>query len=232
MAGAAGIASGQTVITFDDKATGLQHGSFFSGSEYSSQGVTFSVDSKGIYDQLAIYSTNNTGGADPDLEIPFKGGNLEGTKPGNALIIAENITDKNGDNIIDNPSDQGDGGTITVSFSSLYVDTVGFSLYDTPENARSAVSIVFRDSFGGFETWKPSDLLAFDGSAAFGNNFANNFSGITADYLGIKNIASIDFNIESGAIDSIAFSESKVPEPSSAGLLILGSAGFLLRRKR
>jgi len=226
-----GTASAQTVITFDD--IGLEQGSFFNGNEYSSQGVSFSVDSNGRFDQLATYDTGETGNADADLEAPFSGGNLQGTFPGNALVIADDITDANNDGLIDDLSDQFNGGTIIVEFTSSDIETVGFSLIDTPEDSDQNVSIAFTGLSGSTTntiTWVVADLQAFDSTAAFADNFANNFSGITAASLGLDNIQSIDFTIESGAIDSISF--EAVPEPSSTGLLLLGSLGCILRRRR
>jgi len=225
--------TGTYEITFDEVSQGLVHGSFFTGNEYSGLGggVTFSVDSNGSHDQLVVFDTTATGTSDPDLQDPFKGGNLAGlTNLGNALIIAENIIDNNNDGVADNPDDEGKGGTIGVVFGNANIASVGFSLYDAPEKSTSDVSITFKDGSGSSVTWLPADLIAHGSNVAFGNHYANEFEDITAAQLGLTNIQSIDFKIESGAIDSINF--TAVPEPSSSALLGLGVMGLILRRKR
>ncbi len=231
-----GTAIAQTAyeISFDETSVGLDHGSFFNGNEYAGLGggVTFNVNSNGNHDQLIIFDTDITSGtADPDLESTFIGGNLENVRGlGNALIIAENIIDRDNNGIVDSPDDEKAGGTIGVVFANSNVSQVGFSLYDTPENIRSDVSIVFRDAGGNSVTWRVAELLAHGSGVEFANHYANNFSGIEASKLGLSNIQSIDFNIESGAIDSLHY--CIVPEPSSAALLGIGIASLVLRRKR
>lgn len=226
-------------ITFDEASQGFVHGSLFTGDEFADLGggVTFTVDSNGSFDQLITFDTginqNNT--TDPDLVVPFEGGNLGGNRKGlpalgNALIIAENLAGAS-DGIANDPDDERRGGVIGVVFGNDRVESVGFSLYDTPENSRSAVSITFTDSSGDSVVWDPNDLIAHGTDVEFGNRFANEFEDITAAQLGLTNIQSIDFKIESGAIDSINFVEA-VPEPSSFALLGLGAVGCLLRRKR
>jgi len=220
-------------VSFDESDQGLEHGSVFTGNEYASLGggVTFSVNSKGSHDQLIIFDTDSTGTADPDLENPFEGGNLKGVRGlGNALIIAENLVDRNRDGLIDSPDDEARGGTISVVFGNTQVHSVGFSLYDTPENTSSRVSIVFKDSVGGSTTWLPADMIANGSNVEFANHYANTFGDISAKQLGLQNISSIDFNIESGALDSLHF--CAIPEPSSAALLGLGALGVMFRRKR
>ncbi|MCP5535719.1 MAG: PEP-CTERM sorting domain-containing protein [Akkermansiaceae bacterium] len=227
------VAQSTHVITFDEASQNLQHGSLFSGSEYSGLGggVTFTVDSKGRHDQLIIFDTNQSGTADPDLENPFLGGNLKGVRNlGNALIIAENLVDRNNNGLIDSPDDEAAGGRIGVIFGNSQVSAVGFSLYDTPETSKSDVTVVFKDMNGLSVTWKPSDLIANGTNVDFANHYGNHISNISASQLGLKNIQSIDFNIESGAIDNLVF--HTVPEPSSLALLGLGASAWLLRRKR
>lgn len=233
-----GLAQTAYEISFDESAVGLEHGSFFTGNEYAGLGggVTFNVDSNGKHDQLIIFDTDNTSGtADPDLEGPFIGGNLKNVKGlGNALIIAENIIDQDNNGLVDSPDDEAAGGTIGVIFGNANVNQVGFSMYDTPENRKADVSVVFSDGKGNSTTWRAPELIAHGNTSGnpveFGNHYANNFSGITASQLGLSNIKSIDFNIESGAIDSLHY--CVVPEPSSVALLGVGLAAGLMRRKR
>ncbi|MBK1830680.1 PEP-CTERM sorting domain-containing protein [Verrucomicrobiaceae bacterium R5-34] len=219
-------------VSFDEVSAGLDHGTLFSGDEYASSGVTFSVDSNGQHNQLLIFDTDVSSTRDTDLENPFIGGNLQGiTGLGNALIIAENVIDRNGDGLVDNPDDEARGGTIGVVFANEQVTDVGFNLYDTPENSRSDVSIVFKDSSGAEVIWRADDLIANGSNVEFGNHYGNSFTDITAASLGLTNIKSIDFNIESGAVDHLHFC-AVVPEPSSVALLGLGALGMLFRRKR
>lgn len=228
-----GLAQTAYEISFDETSAGLEHGSLFTGNEYSGLGggVTFTVDSNGSHDQLLIFDTDASGTADPDLEAAFVGGNLKDVKGlGRALFIAENIVDGNNDGLVDSPDDEARGGTIGVIFGNSNINQVGFSLYDTPENKDSDVSIVFRDASGKSVTWRAAELIAHGSGVEFGNHYANKFSGIDAAELGLDNIQSIDFNIESGAIDSLHY--CVVPEPSSAALLALGMAAGLMRRKR
>ena len=220
-------------ITFDEPSVGLQHGSLFAGNEYSGLGggVTFTVDSNGSHDQLLVFDTQQSGTADPDLESPFAGGNLQGVQGlGNALIIAENIIDRNNDGFVDSPDDEARGGTIGVVFGNNLVQSIGFNLYDTPESRNSNVSVIFRDASGASVTWNPGDLLANGTNVSFANHYGNRFEDVTASQLGLQNIQSVDFNIESGAVDSLTF--KTVPEPSSAALLGLGVTVLLLRRRR
>ncbi|BDS05653.1 hypothetical protein NT6N_06930 [Oceaniferula spumae] len=221
-------------ISFDETAMGLSHGTLFSGNEYAGVGggVTFTVNSKGDHNQLLIFDTDESGTRDDDLENPFIGGNLKGVRGlGNALIIAENTIDNNGDGLVDRPDDEARGGTIGVVFGNDRVASVGFNLYDTPENDDSDVSIVFKDSTGKSVTWRAPELIAHGSNVAFGNHFGNEFNGIKAKDLDLANIQSIDFNIESGAVDSLHYCEV-VPEPTSIALLGIGFAGMLFRRKR
>jgi len=219
-------------VSFDDSASGLRHGTLFAGDEYSASGVTFSVESKGSHNQLLIFDTDEYGTNDSDLENPFIGGNLKGiTGLGNALIIAENTIDGNGDGLVDRPDDEARGGTIGVVFSNERVSSVGFNLYDTPENVNSDVSIVFTDSSGQSVTWRADDLIAHGSNVEFANHYGNEFKDIRAEKLGLSNIKSIDFNIESGAVDQLHYC-AVVPEPSSVALLGLGTIGMLFRRKR
>lgn len=228
------IAETRYEISFDESSKGLQHGSLFSGDEYADLGggVKFTVDSKGAHDQLMIFDTDETGTADSDLENPFAGGNLQGRRNlGNALIIAENILDSNKDGIGDSPDDEANGGTIGVIFGNTRIQSVGFSLYDTPENKDSDVSIVFKDGKGNSVTWVAGDLIAHGTNVSFANHHGNEFKNISAKQLGLSNIQAIDFNIESGAVDSLHFCAT-VPEPSALALLGLGAVSTLFRRKR
>lgn len=229
-----GVTQARYEISFDESTQGLKHGSLFAGDEYAGLGggVRFHVKSRGAHDQLLIFDTDERRTADPDLENPFAGGNLKGRVGlGNALIIAENIIDADRDGLVDSPDDEARGGTIGVVFANTRVNSVGFSLYDTPETKDTDVSIVFKDGDGNFVSWGALELAAHGSNVSFANHYGNEFKDITAKQLGLKNIQAIDFNIESGAVDSLHFCAT-VPEPSSAALLGLGAAGMLLRRKR
>src|SRR5678816_2131375 len=98
-------APGGTLIDFNGNPAGT-----IVDSEYLSQGVRISVQRTSPGPAVAtLYNTRRTGNPDPDLQIPFAGGNLGNNGPGgNILIIPENNTDGNKDGLIDQPNDEGD----------------------------------------------------------------------------------------------------------------------------
>lgn len=231
----AGTAAAQTThsVGFGDK--GLVHGTILDGSEYLStpgSGFKFSVETQNNLDTAIIFDTRETGTADPDLEDPFVGGNLKGAELGNILIFADNLHG-GGDGVVDNPNDSASGGDLTFEFNSSNVESFGMALVDAPESSET-FKITFRDSKGTSRTLTLEQYISVSGTKGFaaGNNHANQFADTTARQLRLENIQSVDIELRgSGGFDNITWTESAVPEPSSALLMIAG-LGMTLRRRR
>ena len=144
-----------TVLDFES----LMHGEIVGGQFSVSHGVTISATNIGGGPDLAIaFDSTKTGTADPDLEDPwtFMGstGNIpEGTILGKVLIIAENDEDKNNDNLIDSPDDEGSrpAGSIFFDFD--------FPLVLEPIGQGDALERVLLD----FSGHVPSGITASDG---------------------------------------------------------------------
>ncbi|MFT5475926.1 MAG: hypothetical protein ACI8Y8_001261 [Planctomycetota bacterium] len=88
----------------------------------------------GAQNAAVIFDTANPTGGDPDLGTPNEdfggpgvgdGGSASGAYPntrrlGNVLIVAENLTDADGDGLVDDPGDSADTGTaLTLDFSAI-----------------------------------------------------------------------------------------------------------------
>lgn len=223
---------GQAVYTvsFDESSQGLQHGSQVNGNEYVGvgPGVTLSI-SNAQFNQHIIFDTNQNGTADPDLEGPYSVGNAVGTNFNNVLIIPQNITDANGNGLIDSPNDHHSGGRTEIAFGSA-VNAISFALIDVEGTERSFFDVT--SSNGQSTRLSLADFQAIDSSIVYGDNSANNIALNAAD-VGLSNIQAIELAITgSFAIDNIKFTDAVVvPEPSSLALLGLCGLG-LLRRKR
>ena len=88
----------------------LAHGKLIASNQFGSQGIYIYANSYGSYnDELIIFDTDESNTRDSDLEVNI----------GNILIFPENDVDNNNDGIYDLPDDQGDGGVITMYFSTL-----------------------------------------------------------------------------------------------------------------
>ena len=99
--------------------------------------MTISVPNNNGPQTCIIFDSSNPTGEDPDLGTPNNtcGGPGVGTggevgQPGencvargNLLIIAEDLGDANTDNIVDDPDDDANGGTITFEFDDVVIVT-------------------------------------------------------------------------------------------------------------
>lgn len=76
--------------------------------QYAAQGIHISgnANEAGKPDQLIVFDSNASGTRDPFMEVDI----------GNLAIIPENITDANGDGLVDVPSDSERGGTQIYTF--------------------------------------------------------------------------------------------------------------------
>jgi hypothetical protein len=75
--------------------------------QYASDGIHISaIANEGRPNQLIVFDSNASGTPDPDLEAGI----------GNLAIIPENLTDENGDGLVDRPSDSIRGGKQIYTF--------------------------------------------------------------------------------------------------------------------
>lgn len=183
-------------------------------------------------DIAAIYDTTTTGGADPDLEDPWSGGNLAAsTFLGNMLIIAENDTDLNNDGILDNPDDEGGrpAGTITLEFENA-VSFFGFDFVDIEDNIQETSSLDFFVNGSLLGSVSFADFMSggtFDNGVVFGNNFANRVAPIQASSFGALGFDTVVINVGGSA----AFDNFLVPAPSGVAVLGLGVLAAARRRR-
>jgi len=98
---------------------GLAHGTILS-NQYADIGMTITaVANGGKPNTLVIFDSNQTGTADPDLEVDI----------GNLSIIPENTIDSNGDGYVDSPNDSSAGGKQIYNFNTP-VTVVSFKFID------------------------------------------------------------------------------------------------------
>jgi hypothetical protein len=114
------------------------------------------VNNGGGPNSLVIFDSSNPTGDDPDLGSPnetCRGGGPgigEGGEvgqpgencvaQGNLLIVAENIADAGGDNVVDDPDDEEGGGLVTFSFNGL-VDPVDITIMDIDKETAHVTSV-------------------------------------------------------------------------------------------
>ena len=88
---------------------GLPAGTILS-EQYASLGVHIagSTSRTDLPDAVVVFNSNATGGHEPDLEVGI----------GNIAILANNLTDKNGDGLVDFPDENNYGGKQVYEFDS------------------------------------------------------------------------------------------------------------------
>ena len=124
--------SGPFTIDF----AGLPAGTII-GEQYANQGVHISgVANEGFPDALIVFDTNAPPTHDPDLAVDI----------GNIAIFAENLTDANGDGLVDDPDENNFGGTATFTFDQAV--TIG-SLLWIDKDASHPNFVVAYDAAGG-----------------------------------------------------------------------------------
>lgn len=227
---AAAPAHADTIITF----SGLEHGRIVT-DQFAGLGVTIAADNPNrSFDLAAIFDSQRTGTADPDLEgPPWSRGNLApNTVLGNLLIIAENNRGSS-DGVLDDPDDEGNrpGGDLIFTFSAG-ATVFGLDLVDiegvTDElgelrffRSGQQVGVV---SFAAFVT---SGNAYYDPTVRFGDRSANRIAPIAASAFGVSRFDRVVVHLGgSGAVDNIV-----IPAPSAAGLLALGALGLARRRR-
>ncbi len=119
--------------------------------QYALAGVTISAANANVShpDAAICFDSANPTGGDTDLRTPGSGAGND-TALGNILIIAERLTDADGDGLVDNPDDEAQGGSLTFSFavpvvlSSLTVidiEETGAMLLTTSDGGTAELSI-------------------------------------------------------------------------------------------
>jgi hypothetical protein len=77
------------------------------GEQYANFGVHISAVANGDHpDALIVFDTNAPPTHDPDLAVDI----------GNIAVLAENVTDRNGDGLVDDPDENNFGGRVTFTF--------------------------------------------------------------------------------------------------------------------
>jgi hypothetical protein len=83
----------------------------------------------------------------------------------------------------------------------------------------------------GLEDFFDDTSELYDPTLALGNNTANRYAPISAEFLGLEQIDRIEFSLGgSGALDN--FVGTPVPEPSTALLIFLGLGAMASTRRR
>jgi hypothetical protein len=124
--------SGPFTIDF----AGLPAGTII-GEQYADLGVHISgVANEGFPDALIVFDTNAPPTHDPDLAVDI----------GNIALFAENLTDTNGDGLVDDPDENNFGGTATFTFDQAV--TIG-SLLWIDKDASHPNFVVAYDAAGG-----------------------------------------------------------------------------------
>ncbi|TMB67200.1 MAG: hypothetical protein E6J43_09095 [Chloroflexi bacterium] len=100
------------------------------GEQYASLGVHISGSTSrtDLPDAIVVFNSNGTGSHDPDLEVHI----------GNIAILANNLSDKNGDGLVDFPDENNYGGKQVYQFDSpVHIGSFLFIDKDhgTPERA-------------------------------------------------------------------------------------------------
>ena len=204
-------------------------------------GITF-TDTTNV---LTLYNSDGDGGNDEDLEANggFSGGNGDSTGGyGNLLIHQTNNAGQAGVNDVDDPNDDGDGGSLVIN-SDIPLVEFEFSYIDLDNGGVAASEITFTDTFSGeFVTISFAALEGASGSifsttgVDFDNDHANDVEAITLAELQTENSALTQFDeitiLTDGSGGLGEFTVVTVPEPSSSLLIALGALSFTLRRRR
>ncbi len=212
-------------LTFDELFAGYGHGSqvddaystfgggltITAGLDYQDMGDHFIL---GEADRALIFDTSLSNTADTDLEAShFLTGNVglgEQDAFGNALIVAENLIDVDGDGLIDSPDDNGGGGWAHFDFTSTEVMSLGFDILDIDAGEESDFFAWIYDDFGSYQRLTGTELRdsfgSTEGTLVFADSSANRVDPITAAQLSLTNISGILFSLpHGGAFDNLSF---------------------------
>lgn len=230
-----GITFSAQAEPFTTNFESLAHGEIID-TQFADLGVSLSaVNFEFVGAMPVAFNSNLRGTADPDLEGPnwAKGNIAPGTDLGNLIIITENVTDANGDGIVDNPDDEGarPAGQLIFGFDDVMTG-FGFDLVDMEGPVREMSSLEFL-LFGqlvatvDFNQFVTPGNPFYDPTVRFGNNSANRISVITSEALGISGFTSVVINVGgSGGYDNI------VVVPATGAPAVLAGLGLVLARRR
>lgn len=217
-------AQGDT-ITFDSLPTGAILADQFA----TSHGVRFSaVNNVSSHpDKLVVFDTDNYTGGDVDLAYPWTGGNLTGQRLSKIFVIAEDVFDGDNDGLVDDPDDEGRGGTVTIKFDSL-LEAFRFDQVDRDDANGEQVQIYKQGSL--LDTITYVQMETADPTIDFGNRKANRLPWITSATVGdVFDEVRIQVSGSHG-FDNITY--SPVPEPATMILLAIGAVPVVMNRRR
>ena len=214
------LASPAVALTIDFNY--LEHGEIANGNIGS---VTISAYNLHKDFHYAVgFNSNAFNTADPDLEatpgdMPWSGGNIAEMELGIMLILQEN-DDGCFTGICSDPDDVGrrPAGRLSFDFAIPVLD-FGFDAIDIESLSAEQAMIEFFDGASSeivtlmdfFDITSP----LYDPTLALGNNTANRFSPITAEFLGLSQMDRVDFHLGgSGAVDNLTI--TPIPEPTTA----------------
>ncbi|GIV33140.1 MAG: hypothetical protein KatS3mg031_0675 [Chitinophagales bacterium] len=192
--------SGQQLCKLD--FAGFPHGYILNGEEYASDGIHITwvaypntwTNTPNI-NQLIIFDTYKTGTPDPDLEVGI----------GNIAIFPENLTDANGDGLVDVPNDTRWGGQqiYTFDFPRTVISVV------IVDHDRPGGSIKAYDAFNNLIVSVPLPIIPNGGVATIPIN-ASGVSKLVID------------DDDSGGTSDIIFACDSVCCDGSASVLVSG----------
>ena len=214
-------------ITFDQN--GYVHGSVIDWAGLPGEGTQLRVNNRQQNFNYAVtFDSEATGTADPNLEAPWSGGNIQGETLDLMLIIqGDDAGCQTG--VCTTPLAEAaePAGTMTF-FLDTPASSFGLDLIDIREGDNGYIRFYPEDNWGNFVTINFDELLA---GLSLGANFANRIEPITAKSLGLSQFSWVTLKFyESAAVDNLTY--VPVPEPATAFLLGGGLILLTLSRKK
>ena len=214
-------------ITFDQN--GYVHGSVIDWAGLPGEGTQLRVNNRQQNFNYAVtFDSEATGTADPNLEAPWSGGNIQGETLDLMLIIqGDDAGCQTG--VCTTPLAEAaePAGNMTF-FLDTPASSFGLDLIDIREGDNGYIRFYPEDNWGNFVTINFDELLA---GLSLGANFANRIEPITAESLGLSQFSRVGLKFyESAAVDNLTY--VPVPEPATAFLLGGGLVLLTLSRKK